>query len=350
MPFSFSLMWVNCQHMLSQLAHHSQFVFVCYAALIAKIAILPSDDPQKHISGLLTVRRWTLTLDISWGHLISSQLESASILTYFIGLVILKWSLALFFLRVIQKQWQQWVVLGVTGIYTLYTVAFIFVMVFACGKPTSSNPLQVSCLNVHQTLGPMNWAAGVFNVLIDWTLTLTAMTVILRVRLDKKSKASVCVLLLFGVLGSVMSIIRLPPYIRLYSAKSPIDFYTNLSKLTIYSVAEYGVGIMAISLAALRPLFVRIKDTLTSQVNGSRSATPYDRPFIGRPMPIKLGSRRSNGYSSLEEGNLAEPIRLKMKHGGVVRSYTPDNMEAGPSNDTISLSFPIQGRRQKGQY
>lgn len=86
--------------------------------------------------------------------------------------VILKISLAIFFLRVITKPWHRKVVYTTSVIYTIYGVTFAFIGIFHCGNPKDYllNELRGKCLS-DGMLQPMNYIAAGFNALTDWIVS-----------------------------------------------------------------------------------------------------------------------------------------------------------------------------------
>jgi hypothetical protein len=96
------------------------------------------------------------------------------------------------------------------------------------------------------------YAAGGMNALTDWIFSLLPVTVIWSAAIPRSTKISAGCLLGLGSLASIASLIRLAfiPGIQ----ASP-TFLQNASSIACWSIVEPGLGIIAASLAALRPLF-----------------------------------------------------------------------------------------------
>lgn len=97
---------------------------------------------------------------------------------YLFACVVLKISLAIFFLRVITKQWHRNVVYVTTAVYTLYGITFGFMGVFQCGNPNHflENQFAGNCLP-NSTLQPMNYVSASLNALTDWVVSFAASSV-----------------------------------------------------------------------------------------------------------------------------------------------------------------------------
>lgn len=80
----------------------------------------------------------------------------------------LKISLAIFFLRIINKKWHRHVIHVTTGLYTVYGVAFAFIVLFQCGNPRDflTNEILGKCLR-NDIVGPLNYVASTLNAITD---------------------------------------------------------------------------------------------------------------------------------------------------------------------------------------
>lgn len=100
--------------------------------------------------------------------------------------------------------------------------------------------------------------------------------VVVRTMMPVRAKITVCLLIVLGSTASVISVIRIP-FIKGIRIVPNLSYFTNLIPIALLSVAETGIGIIAISLAALRPLFGRCiersKRTYQSKNGGSRTGT-----------------------------------------------------------------------------
>lgn len=96
------------------------------------------------------------------------------------------------------------------------------------------------------------YAAGGMNALTDWLFSLLPVTVIWNAAIPKSTKISAGCLLGLGSLASIASLIRLA-YIPGIEARP--NFLEHSVSIACWSIVEPGLGIVAASLATLRPLF-----------------------------------------------------------------------------------------------
>ncbi|KAI1548614.1 hypothetical protein PtrSN001C_002005 [Pyrenophora tritici-repentis] len=143
---------------------------------------------------------------------------------YILTTTLLKVSLGLFFLRVLTKKWQKLIFHIALVISTIYGFLYVFVALFQCGDPTrlADNLLHPSSPNCLPSAFLMctGYVYGIINVIADWTFVLLPVSVLMDSDLDRRSKISVII----------------------------------SRKVTIWATAEPGTGIVAASVAILRPL------------------------------------------------------------------------------------------------
>ncbi|GAB7355969.1 hypothetical protein MBLNU459_g6601t1 [Dothideomycetes sp. NU459] len=181
-----------------------------------------------------------------------SELTLVGICFYLIDQMTLKLSLATFFLRINQVRWHRWIIISSVSLYIIYTTAFLFVAVFQCGNPKPGNFVSYDqCLDWTHVVGPLNYIAAVLNAAIDWIFTGVTVLVILGTQIGRGEKASVCAILAVGALGSVVSVVRIPFVKQL---KLSPTYFSNNPQIEMLSIAESAIGIIAISMATLRPL------------------------------------------------------------------------------------------------
>lgn len=102
---------------------------------------------------------------------------------YILTTVIFKLSLAVFFLRIVNRKWQRRVIIGSVTIYTCFGVAWLFIAVFQCGSPTAyyQNEVAGKCLPFKTVLRPLNYIHGVLNALTDWIFAISISSTYTRV-------------------------------------------------------------------------------------------------------------------------------------------------------------------------
>lgn len=214
---------------------------------------------------LLRIQQYTI--------LTSPQLICAEQALYIAGTVCLKISLAFFFLRFLITRWSRHIVWISVTIYTIVATAMLFLVVFECGLPGNYVIKQATDKCVSFRLQScMGYAHGALNALTDWVFPILAIQFLVRTKLSVTAKVSCCGILLLAVIGSIASIVR-TVYIPELGPSGNI--YSRSEMPLIWTLVEGALGIIAASLATLRPLFQRCssrtREALQSKSTGERS-------------------------------------------------------------------------------
>lgn len=169
-------------------------------------------------------------------------------------MVILKISLAIFYLRIVVARWQKLTIYATVGIATIFGTYYFFAVLFECGMPADFlyKALHNECSGSKQTRFAINMTAGVINAVTDFILAALPLTLIRKAAVPLPAKVSAGLILLVGCTGSAVSLVRLA-YIRGLNYSE--DFFESGLNITIWSIVEAGLCITAASLATLRPLF-----------------------------------------------------------------------------------------------
>lgn len=115
----------------------------------------------------------------------------------------------------------------------------------------------------------------------DWTFALLPLFVLWRAKLPLAMKISAGGCLALGALGSISSIVRIA-YINGLAPSA--NFFAHAGSIGLWSLVEPGLGIVAASLATLRPLFKSCMEHVKTSKQGTRTATPNEHN-----VPVKGG-------------------------------------------------------------
>ncbi|OCK73497.1 hypothetical protein K432DRAFT_266473, partial [Lepidopterella palustris CBS 459.81] len=101
----------------------------------------------------------------------------------------------------------------------------------------------------------MSYLVSGINIITDWTCAIMPALIIWSIQLRRKLKVSISIILGMGALASTATLIRLktiPAY------RNTNDYLYGIAEIAIWSAVEIGLGIIAGSAAALKPLFSKI--------------------------------------------------------------------------------------------
>lgn len=221
-----------------------------------------------------------------------SQYVQLSEVFYILTTTLLKISLGLFFLRVLTKRWQKLIFHSILGVSATYGLFYTFTVIFVCGDPAKLADSFVGskkCLPTAFIL-TAGYLYGIVNVIADWTFVLIPIVILIDSDIDRRSKISVSIVMGLGAVGSVSSILRMVflkgllfsssgvglsrKYISIPSRSyhhSPDFFKANAVKATIWATCEPGTGIIAASIAILRPLIRKIASDTQERVSTYKS-------------------------------------------------------------------------------
>jgi len=220
---------------------------------------------------------------------------------YLFDQIAVKLALATFFLRIVREHWQRRVIQISASIYTFYALGFSIFAIFQCRLPTAVNfEFPVHC-QPWRIIGTLNYIAAINNCIIDWILVAMPIYTVSRVQMSPRAKFSACGLILFGLVGSLISLARIPlvPGLKLTGT---LNNFHIINPIALCSLSESGIGIIAMSLAALRPLVSRAQDAYAT--GRSRPTTANNTYNNTVRQGSLLGSRNKSlavGTSSMQD-------------------------------------------------
>ncbi|KAK7703275.1 hypothetical protein SLS64_009252 [Diaporthe eres] len=171
------------------------------------------------------------------------------------------------------------VVYSLMGFVIGFTLAYVLVQILDCNPVQGQWDLRLfqttQCID--STVSPMQ-ILSVVNILVDLAVVVLPIPVILPLPLSKKDKAS-C-LLLFAAGGGLVCIAAVGRTVELTPLLHPrssgfVDVTWVIVPELNWAFAEGSIGIVAASLPAIRPLFIR----LLSKIRGTASSE-NDRPVV----------------------------------------------------------------------
>ncbi|KAI0840624.1 hypothetical protein F5Y06DRAFT_294613 [Hypoxylon sp. FL0890] len=196
------------------------------------------------------------------------KMRWAGELVYVVTSLFIKFTVGVFLLRICSQAWQKTVVATVLLVCLIYQLFFAFMAAFQC-QPVPyywyryTGKMTGKCWS-NEFITGATYAAAAINAVSDWVLGLLPIALVRDLRLSKRSKVLVSCILAIGSIASTATIVRIPYICKLTQTRDLIYDFTDLS---IWSTVENGLGLVASSVATLRPL-VRV------MLGGSRAGTP----------------------------------------------------------------------------
>lgn len=121
---------------------------------------------------------------------------------YILTTTCLKVALGLFFLRILDKSWQKYTFYVILSVSVVYGTCYTGLAIFQCGLPTDLLKHVISgrgCVPTAVSLAS-GYTYGALNVIADWTFVIIPIFMLAESSMDRRSKISVAIIMVFGAL------------------------------------------------------------------------------------------------------------------------------------------------------
>ncbi|CAD0110340.1 unnamed protein product [Aureobasidium uvarum] len=208
---------------------------------------------------------------------------------------------------------------GIT-INTALGLAYFGLCTFGCGDP-SKYLLRTTlgqCISIKNVVIPASYIFTALNAVMDFTMALLPISTIWHLKMPRITKFWAYLLMLLGASGSVVSLIR---FAFVESLEPGPEFFKDTGKLAFYSHIEPGVGIVAVCVATLRPLFRQCLEGAKSVSSTQKSRGPSGKRIsITGTSDVPLTSMKTNrqprdGFDTLEDDSDEMETHWSNKHG-----------------------------------
>ncbi|KAH8588981.1 hypothetical protein B0O99DRAFT_524156 [Bisporella sp. PMI_857] len=213
---------------------------------------------------------------------------------YASGAVAIKCSIAVTLLRIADARrrfvWTIWSIMISTAISA---VIFILVIANICRPITALWGETTGTCNLKLN-SDVSFFFSAVEIATDWALAVLPAVLLWNIQMKRRIKVSVAMILSMAAFASCATIVRLR-YLSLYS--DPKEFLYGTGKIGLWSVIEEGIGIIAGSLPALRPLLSLPIFNLTTNAgsSGEASAGNFKQPSRNQRPDIKMDTFQQLG-------------------------------------------------------
>ncbi|KAL9106899.1 MAG: hypothetical protein Q9227_008147 [Pyrenula ochraceoflavens] len=267
------------------------------------------------------------------------KLQTAFDLIHVIALGLLKLSVCFFYRRIFRGpkfNIASWIAI-VTVI--LWIIAFFVAIAAACGTHIEANwaslgTLKTQCVDTFRLL----LVYAVTDVIVDLAILLIPIPLVFRLQMPLRRKVAVCGVLLVGALATACGITRMVIFVGALTAPllanstvaglPDTDDLGVVSVLLFWGMVELGVGMTAICLPTLRPLFAGW--SVESVVRSVRSA-------------ISLSSLSSGGKST--HGSSGTGHRSLRTRDATVKLESEEHLTG---TEMAMQSFQMQDKMELG--
>jgi len=276
---------------------------------------------------------------------------------YILTATCLRFAVGAFLLRVAVRKSHRNIVFGCIAINIVFNLYYLFFTIFQC-TPLNGFWLRMGGLRhvkCHTNIAvDSTYASSVVSAFIDWVFGLLPIAIIWDLHINMRKKIALGIVMGLGAVASAAPLIRIPYTTTLSHSE---DFLWSTTDVAIWSYVEPGVGLVVISLVALRPLFNSLfkglsiygtaENTRTKQLGsngGPRASTrPSTRPSI-----------RQGGWDHNDDELQLQGLPPRMGHtvsieGGTGLRDVPAKLQKSPSSSSKKGSRTPSSGRSSGE-
>ncbi|KAK1240129.1 hypothetical protein MKX08_007571 [Trichoderma sp. CBMAI-0020] len=215
----------------------------------------------------------------------------AAELLYLIAQLVAKISVALVLYRIAtMAPLVRRVLIGSMVVMSIVSVVAIFMFAFQCRPLSVAWGVGTGTCLPGSTIANVAYAVSAADILFSWLYGLLPIYLLWSVQISMRTKIVVSILLGFGAVSCIATILRLNYAIEVsrVSSTASEQAVNLLLTATIYSAAEVGLAIFCASLAALKPLLKFIPWVPGS----SKGTSKFDSSLEPRGPSIRLQDRQ----------------------------------------------------------
>lgn len=244
--------------------------------------------------------------------------------------IFIRTSIAFLMMRLCNKRWHYWVIWVPVSIYNLFSICFLFVVIFQC-SPVSLFWEQFAGVTEGHCLG--TWVVADTTIALsglsaatDFNMALLPILLIKDLQMCLRTKVSLIAILSLGLVAGSVAIVRIftirqnalsQDFLYATAGKSknnipiPHSASNKSTDAAIFSILEPAVAILAASFTTLRPLFKKFYRLTSHNRSHRRSHRIHDRvarpSFEGRNKPYKhshsTGLSTDDGWTLTKESS-----------------------------------------------
>lgn len=243
---------------------------------------------------------------------------------YLWGICLVKISIGFFLLRIASTKFYTRLISGIMIFMLVYTFACFLTIVLQCKNLAAlwDTTIPMQCWG-QKTLQSLSYTNVSLNILTDLLFSIfIPIPMLWNVQMNSRTKASIVGILSLGVFATAAAAVKVS-YIPNYGKTG--DWLWDSRDITIWTVLECNVGIVAGSLPCLKPLFRHaLGSTYGWGSQGQSGAKPYNRSY-GAGTGHSTHNKKSQ-YNSLGSSKAAE---ADLGYGATDEAHMMTNIRSG---------------------
>ncbi|EOA82779.1 hypothetical protein ACJQWK_04930 [Exserohilum turcicum] len=237
-----------------------------------------------------------------------------------------------------------WLVIGLSVISSIINeVAFLL----SC-QPVQAlwDPFAGHCVGPGTFLA-ISYTTAISNIITDWACAILPALILWKIQMNLHVKASLVFVLGLGVIASTATLMRLVYIAKYGNSENTDNAVYGIANIATWGLLESGIGIIAGSLATLRPILAYIPFMRKLAPTNSNVKTPVITDHSHRLDVIR--STRKTGAMESARWSTAGPSHLHSKCG--VESRAWEELSDGGSQRNIlkntSVAVEIESREDR---
>ncbi|KAF2398528.1 hypothetical protein EJ06DRAFT_113644 [Trichodelitschia bisporula] len=212
-------------------------------------------------------------------------------LFYILNTTVLRLAVGIFLLRLALRRPHRHILYALNATNILFNAYYLIFTIFQCtpiktywlrlGSPADQARAAHGVCHAHIGIAS-TYAQSAVSAVLDWAFAIIPGIIVWDLQLSRRRKIPLVMILSVGAVASAATIIRIP-YIHTLSASH--DFLWDTVDVIIWSSAEPGLGIAAVSSAALKPLLMQMLCCMGFDIPACSGGKPSTAMQLPAPVP-----------------------------------------------------------------
>ncbi|KAF2691728.1 hypothetical protein K458DRAFT_286821 [Lentithecium fluviatile CBS 122367] len=225
---------------------------------------------------------------------------------YLFAIMLVKESIGFFLLRIATLPFYRKTIISIMVFMGAYTVACFITIVLQCTNlAVQWDPTAKGTCWTATTLKALGYTNVSLNILTDVLFAIVIpIPMLWHVQMNRRQKSSVIGILALGIFATAAALVKVG-YLPNYGKTG--DWLWDSRNITIWTIMECNVGIIAGNLPCLKPIFRSVLGSTYGRGSRKTNSKPISRPYGAGTNPR---SGTNDAYNSLasSKGNNGRPL------------------------------------------
>ncbi|KAF2192261.1 hypothetical protein K469DRAFT_553143 [Zopfia rhizophila CBS 207.26] len=250
---------------------------------------------------------------------------------YLIAISFVKLSIGFFLLRVAVTPFYRRTIISVMVFMALYTTACFLTILLQCTNlAVQWDPTAKGTCWGATTLKALGYTNAALNITTDLLFAIIIpIPMILGIQMNRRTKGSIIGILGLGIFATAAALVKVG-YLTEYGKTG--DWLWDSRNITIWTVLECNIGVIAGNLPTMKPIFRRVLGLTYGRGSRDRTTPKY----LSRPYAPGTGHHSAKNYNSLYSDKTQEG---DFRPYGADETHMMTNITAHKERSTSRSSF-----------